>query len=1020
MVFTVNAANYSSINAAIAAAHNAVKNDANPDAVVQVTSNMTFSETLIGMSHVKLEITSGATLTLDTNLGVTPPAYDISNTEGAGLIGSGTFDINGNALYGVLGSASDNPKIGNINGTGANPDYLKIVGWKYGVVIESSATTAAKDVEITNLEVTEPNHDDVVYPIWVNSKSSVNGQWVDGMTIDGLLVDGGQPDAMNPGQKIGGAYEADNGFTADQVSIHGVHGGTMNNVVSLNGGEVGITVSRGSRDIVITNSHAEGADGHGFNIGSGTHAIDIAPADAIALRNADAANGSARLRVTVDRNNDGVVDAFGFLQDAFNDGRVWLEDIGGGRFQVGDTLLYDNGTPTTADDITTVISAMNRTENISMSNVSGLNNGINVENARDDNGELLQLADFYAQQADNVTLTDGTSESRDSSFADPSQLRLGITALSADITLGDFTYLQTFNDVPQSKPHVPITISADGTITFTDDSTVMGTTGDDNLLSGTNQTGDEIYAMAGDDKAIGRGGHDTLFGGDGNDTLNGGAGSDTLYGEAGNDSFFGETGNDTLVGGSGDDKLFGGFGDSTLGNSGADSLNGGAGNDTLTGEDGNDILEGGTGGDTLRGGQGDDSLYGDAGADTLDGGLGNDYIEGGDAADRITGDQGNDTILGGDSNDSISGGSGNDSIDGGAKSDRLFGDEGRDTINGGSGNDTIEGGISNDLLNGGANTDTIRGGDGNDTLIGEQGNDLLYGEVGSDSLSGGLNSDSLYGGGGNDRMAGGSSGDYLDGGINTDTLWGDDGNDILIGGQGNDRLYGGTGSDSINGGENSDTLEGGSGNDRLFGGTSGDTLNGGANTDTLMGEDGNDLLIGEQGNDSLDGGSGSDRLLGGDNADNLHGQVGNDTLSGDGGDDLLNGGDSSDTLYGGSGRDSLLGGSGNDELFGDTGNDTLDGGTNTDTLTGGSGNDRMTGGAGTDQFIFDDGWGDDVITDFSTVGNEAMNFVAVAGVDEMSDLTITRTGGNTLIEFGTDSILLEGFTATLRDGEFVF
>jgi hypothetical protein len=73
-----------------------------------------------------------------------------------------------------------------------------------------------------------------------------------------------------------------------------------------------------------------------------------------------------------------------------------------------------------------------------------------------------------------------------------------------------------------------------------------------------------------------------------------------------------------------------------------------------------------------------------------------------------------------------------------------------------------------------------------------------------------------------------------------------------------------------------------------------------------------------------------------------------------------------DVLDGGAGNDSIAGNGGDDSIQGGTGDDTIDGGTGNDTIAGGANDDVITGGEGFDTFTFNQGDGDDVITDFNT------------------------------------------------------
>ena len=135
--------------------------------------------------------------------------------------------------------------------------------------------------------------------------------------------------------------------------------------------------------------------------------------------------------------------------------------------------------------------------------------------------------------------------------------------------------------------------------------TINGTTGNDNLSGGLNDT--------------------TIFGQDGDDVLSGGTSNNNLNGEAGNDTLSGGSGDNTLTGGIDNDVLSGGSGNNNLnGEAGNDTLSGGSGDNTLTGGIGNDILTSGSGNDELDGGEDNDYLAGGVGNNTLRGGTGTD------------------------------------------------------------------------------------------------------------------------------------------------------------------------------------------------------------------------------------------------------------------------------------------------------------------------------------------------------------------------------------------------------------
>ncbi|MEH2305400.1 Ig-like domain-containing protein [Nostoc sp.] len=143
---------------------------------------------------------------------------------------------------------------------------------------------------------------------------------------------------------------------------------------------------------------------------------------------------------------------------------------------------------------------------------------------------------------------------------------------------------------------------------------------------------------------------------------------------------------------------------------------------------------------------------------------------------------------------------------------------------------------------------------------------------------------------------------------------------------------------------------------------------------------------------------------------NLNGGNGIDVLLGSDYDDLLNGNNGADGLYGNKGNDILNGGKGNDLLLGGQGNDILNGGDNADALYGGKGNDTLNGGAGADIFFFAVGDGSDTIEDFS----DRTDKIGLTGGLRFGQLTISSSGSNTLISYGTETLAtLTGINSSL-------
>ncbi|MEH2107858.1 Ig-like domain-containing protein [Nostoc sp.] len=143
---------------------------------------------------------------------------------------------------------------------------------------------------------------------------------------------------------------------------------------------------------------------------------------------------------------------------------------------------------------------------------------------------------------------------------------------------------------------------------------------------------------------------------------------------------------------------------------------------------------------------------------------------------------------------------------------------------------------------------------------------------------------------------------------------------------------------------------------------------------------------------------------------NLNGGNGIDVLLGSDYNDLLNGNNGADGLYGNKGNDILNGGKGNDLLLGGQGNDILNGGDNADALYGGKANDTLNGGAGADIFFFAVGDGSDTIEDFS----DRTDKIGLTGGLRFGQLTISSSGSNTLISYGTETLAtLTGINSSL-------
>lgn len=463
----------------------------------------------------------------------------------------------------------------------------------------------------------------------------------------------------------------------------------------------------------------------------------------------------------------------------------------------------------------------------------------------------------------------------------------------------------------------------------------------------------------------------------------------------------------------------------------------------------------------LEGSADADNLTGNRGNNSLAGNDGNDAISGGQGADMIAGERGNDTLLGGADNDTIEGGNSSDVflVDGldvvtdtgpsGYDKAQILSQlgelidmtawQGVERINGNIGNDTIDASAQTIAL-------TLSGGDGADSLIGGSGVDILIGGQGDDTLVGGVGNNLFVGGTGNDEMTGGSGDEIFfigeNGDVITDAGEGFDravlnGMDLSItvgDWAGVERIVGFEGDDSIDasGGAQSITLTGGAGADNLSGTDFADVFLGGVGADVIVGGEGNDTIDGGGDADQMSGGGGNDLFFVGETSDVVtDGGEGNDVVAISNSSGLsINVGswNSVERIVGQNGADNvdatgmltavtILGGDGNDTLTGGSGNDTLIGGADGDQLNGGVGDDLLIGSSGADSFVFEIGFGQDMVADY-TDGVDRLDFSQHAGVNDIDDLQIDQEGNNTVITLtagGSDNVMLAGVSAGLLD-----
>src|SRR5690606_17093510 len=151
--------------------------------------------------------------------------------------GGGTFDVNGQAIWCARGIASIRPLLGNV----------RFNNWKRGPQFESGQEGPPEEVRIRGLTLgrpyihpRDPAHlSEVGQGLRVTCRPSQGYAMVPWVDIDGLTI----------AESLPGSYSPRNAHTGDQVVLQGVVGGVIRNVVSRHGGEVGFSMSFGSRGL---------------------------------------------------------------------------------------------------------------------------------------------------------------------------------------------------------------------------------------------------------------------------------------------------------------------------------------------------------------------------------------------------------------------------------------------------------------------------------------------------------------------------------------------------------------------------------------------------------------------------------------------------------------------------------------------------------------------------------------------------------------------------------------------------
>lgn len=369
----------------------------------------------------------------------------------------------------------------------------------------------------------------------------------------------------------------------------------------------------------------------------------------------------------------------------------------------------------------------------------------------------------------------------------------------------------------------------------------------------------------------------------------------------------------------------------------------------------------------------------------------------------------------------------------------LWGSEQEDTLHGGLTDDLLEGNGGNDILIGRQGSDVLDGGDGNDIIRPGEGNNTVIGGDGEDTLSyiglfTGIVADFSVGqvthNGDIDTV---ESIEHLIGTEFDDTVTGSSytGEISLMGGDDtinfaiNSGMIGAVNTDNIG------RIDGGEGNDTLSfeSSTSGvsawlpngivETNNGWVSFENI------ETIIGSEYQDTLTGIS-----IFGNNSEPMQyfGLGGDDLIRVGGGPTIVDGGMGDDFIevlsgiaivYGGNGNDTIFGRNSNLTVYGGNGDDTIYGGTGNDIISGGLGNDTLSGNGGRDVFIFNNSFGTDTITNFST-SSDSIDFSDNSTINGMGDFNITYHEDFIVIAAESGSIIMQGISFELAEGIFIF
>ncbi|MEM9654987.1 MAG: right-handed parallel beta-helix repeat-containing protein [Actinomycetota bacterium] len=486
---------------------------------------------------------------------------------------------------------------------------------------------------------------------------------------------------------------APNGASGDLIAVRGTDGFLLENNVFRHSGEVGITITAGSRNGVVRNNEVSYTDTTGIVVGNG---------NTIRVTNIDV-YGNTLFQNSLDRADVfrpmptlslwGVTDSCIVHNNIFDNTTATGLWVWNGHIpptwprsvknmyvteNTFDNNLYDfvqSRRPTRDFEPANSLGGENWTSTFGTStDADGDGFGDICSSETDDNNPCVPYAaapactDPGATTSTTAASTTTSAPSSTTATTDPSTTVTGPSTTSSTTSSTTAPTTATTQPPGTGTTAPPTT----GPTTTTPPTTTSPTTGPATTPP-TTGPGDPgaTTTLPPDEELFCNGFPATIVGTEGDDIIFGTNRRDVIVGLGGNDIIHGEIGPDIICGGEGDDELRGGRENDFLsGGPGNDLLRGGRNNDVIHGDEGDDVIFGNTGRDTLLGGAGEDEVRGNSGRDRLDGGPGVDYLAGNGDRDVLYGGDNDDTLLGGSAGDLLDGGDGTDACAPGSGPDR--------------------------------------------------------------------------------------------------------------------------------------------------------------------------------------------------------------------------------------------------------------------------------------------------------------------------------------------------------------